>query len=270
MAKASEKARIKYNEKISEYKDIINIILEEEKKISADFGKDKPEHNLDRLFLSNRNLGLVAYYSLLNSLSLSLLSMKNESFLNDARKCIYKAIIYLEQAVSTYLDVPFSEYEERLESIESFNDESRYKLLAKLGFAIDTVEDGFGENSKWKWSFVELKGRFAAVSKNLINFKTLLGKLDPRIEGYECRVAHINLTKELLQNAADGYRQKYELSTRRFDDMQTAINYLSALRRIHIMLGETEEADVAKRKIEIWRTKMEADSKKKKMEKLTR
>ena len=52
--------------------------------------------------------------------------------------------------------------------------------------------------------------------------------------------------------------------------MQTAINYLSALRRIHIMLGETEEADVAKRKIEIWRTKMEADSKKKKMEKRNR
>ena len=33
------------------------------------------------------------------------------------------------------------------------------------------------------------------------------------------------------------------------------------------MLGESEEADVAKRKIEIWRNKMETDIKKKKLEK---
>ena len=80
MAKVSEKAKTKYNEKISEYKDIINIVLEEEKKISADFGKDKPEHNLDRLFLSNRNLGLVAYYSLLKGLNKLVL---NEKKLNE-------------------------------------------------------------------------------------------------------------------------------------------------------------------------------------------
>jgi hypothetical protein len=115
---------------------------------------------------------------------------------------------------------------------------------------------------------VELKGRYAVVAKNLINFKTLFSKLDPRVDGYEARISHINLAKELLQNAADKYRQKYELSTQRADDMQTGINLLSALRRVHIMLGESEESDVAKRKIEIWRTKMETDIKKQKIEKL--
>jgi hypothetical protein len=268
MAKVSEKARRQFFDKIKQYKQAISDILEEEKRTSGAFGKEDLEHNLERLHLSSRNLSLVAYYSVLNSLSLSLLGVKNEAYLNEARKCLYKAIIHLEQAVSTYMDVPFSEYEDRLESIEAYDDPSRYGLLAKLGFAIDMVEEGFGQNSKWKWSFVELKGRYAVVAKNLINFKTLFSRLDPRIEGYEARIAHINLVKELLQNAADGYRQKYELSTQRADDMQTGINLLSALRRVYIMLGESEESDVAKRKIEIWRTKMETDIKKQKIAKL--
>ena len=267
MAKVSDKARRQYLDKIKRYKKTIGEIIEEESKTAAGFGKEDLEHNMDRLNLSSRNLSLVAHYSLLNSLSVALLGVKNEAFLNDARKALYKAIIYLEQAVSAYIDVPFSEYEDRLDAIEGFDDESRYTLLTKLGFAIDTVEAGFGQNSKWKWSFVELKGRFATVAKNLINFKTLFARLDPRIRGYEARVAHITLAKDYLQRAADGYRQKYELSTLRSDDIQTGINYLAALRRVHIMLGESEEADVAKRKIEIWRNKMETDIKKKKLEK---
>ena len=69
------------------------------------------------------------------------------------------------------------------------------------------------------------------------------------------------LAKKLLEGAADQYRQKYELTTRRFDDMRLAINYLSALKRIHTLLGETEGAEVTKRKIEIWKSKMESDMK---------
>jgi len=270
MAKVSEKARRQYTDKSREYRRLIGRILEEEKKAVAAFGKEDLEHNMARLELAEDNLTLVSYYVLLNSLSLSLLGVKNEAFLNDARKCLYKAIIYLEQAVSTYLDVPFSEYEDRLDSIGAFDDEARFKLLAKLGFAMQAVEDGFGQNSKWKWSFVEINGRFAAVAKNMIHFKTLFAKLDPRVDGYEARVAHINLVKDYLQRAADGYREKYELSTMRSDDMQTGINYLAALRRVHIMLGESEDADVAKRKIGIWRSKMETDIKKQKTERLSK
>ena len=53
----------------------------------------------------------------MNSLSLSFLGVKNEAFLNEARKCIYKALIYLEEIVSPIIDAPFSDYEQGLETI---------------------------------------------------------------------------------------------------------------------------------------------------------
>jgi hypothetical protein len=149
-----------------------------------------------------------------------------------------------------------------LAAIESFSDESRYSFVRKLGFAIESLKEGFGENSKWKWSFVELEGRFAVVAKNLLNLKTLISGMDPRAEGYSARLSHLSLVKELCQQAADRYREKYELSTMRIDDIKAGINFLTALRRLHVVLGESDQAEVVKKKAEIWRTKMENDLKK--------
>ncbi|GAH58249.1 unnamed protein product, partial [marine sediment metagenome] len=104
------------------------------------------------------------------------------------------------------------------------------------------------------------------VTKNLINLKTFTANLDPRIEGYSERLAHLNLTKRLLQQASDRYREKYELSTHRLDDIKRAISFLSALRRLHILLGESDQVEDIKKKIDIWRAKMEADQKKREQE----
>jgi hypothetical protein len=62
-----------------------------------------------------------------------------------------------------------------------------------------------------------------------------------------------------LQRSADRYREKYELSTLRIDDFKLAISFLAALRRIHILVGETENADQIKKKMDVWKTKMETD-----------
>jgi len=160
------------------------------------------------------------------------------------------------------LDVPYSEYESGVQSVDGVAQRQKYTLIRKMGFAIDSVIEGFGENSKWKWSFVELKGRYAVITKNLINLKTVLSQMDPRVEGDSEIRAHMDLSRRLLQQSADRYREKYELSTLRLDDIKTAINFLSALRRLHVLFGESEEADVIKRKIDIWRAKMEDDQRK--------
>jgi len=264
MPKVNEKARKKYQSRILEYKTVINQLIQDEKRNSLRLVKGDKTHNHQRLDLAIQNLSLVSYYTLINSLSLTLLGIKNDSLLNEARKCLYKAIIYLEEVVTAFIDVPFSDYEEALESIADLGDAERYELMNRIGFAIESVGDGFGENTKWKWSFVELEGRYATVAKNMINFKTFIAKLDPRIEGYRERVAHSDLAKRLLQKTADGYREKYELLTKRIDDIRLAIQYLSALRRIHVILGESEKAEVTKRKIDVWKQKMEMDLKEKK------
>ena len=45
----------------------------------------------------------------------------NEALLNDARKCLYKSIIYLEDIVSNYVDCPFSDYEDGVYSVPGTN-----------------------------------------------------------------------------------------------------------------------------------------------------
>ncbi len=259
MKRPSEEAKKKYSEYIKDYKTAIDLIHEKQKKVKE---SKSPGTGYQKLALADDNLNLVANYLLMNSLSLSFLGVKNEAYLNEARKCLYKTIIFLEEIVSSGIDVPFSDYEQGLASIEAFSDDARYALARKIGFSIDSIKDGFGDNSKWKWSFVELEGRYAVVAKNLLNLKTLIAGMDPRNEGYSARLSHLNLVRELLQQSADRYREKYELSTMRIDDIKLAIHLLAALRRLHMVLGESEQADVVKKKTEIWKAKMEDDIKK--------
>jgi hypothetical protein len=267
MAKVSKQARDKYIENSKEYKQKINAILEKERKIKLNLKKGELSLNPRRIELAEDNIVLVSYYIVLNSLSVSMLGIKNESYLNDARKCLYKSIIYLEEAVTPYIDVPFSELDDHMASIDMIDDKRRYTLVRKLGYSIQAVEDAFGATSKWKWSFVELLGRYATVAKNLLDLKHMIKKLDPRVEGYAERYNWLELVKRLLQKAADKYREKYELSTQRIDDMKLAINYLAALKRLYINLNEIHNIDVVKKKIDVWNTKMEADLKKKEEEK---
>ncbi len=262
MKRPTEEAKHRYAEYIKDYKTVCDALLDKEKKLKESVASGAPEANYHRLALADDNLSLVANYLLMNSLSLSFLGMKNEAFLNEARKCIYKCLIFLEEIVSPAIDVPFSDYEEKLATVETFPDQKRYNLMRKVGFSIDAIEEGYGDNSKWKWSFVEMEGRYAVVAKNFLNLKTLIMGMDPRSEGYSARLSLLNLVKELLQQAADRYREKYELSTMRIDDIKLAIHLLAALRRLHQVLGETEQAEVIKKKTDIWKSKMENDIKK--------
>lgn len=259
MGKISAEAKAQYSERVKAYKHDTEAILQREKNLLRVLEKDDSGAAYKRITLADERMNLASYYLLLNRISVALLGIKNESFLNDARKSCYESIIYLEDVVTGLTDVPFSDYEEKLEEIEGFDDANRYALVRKLGFTIHAVQDAFGDNTKWKWSFVELEGRLSTIAKNLIDLKKLVAGLDPRADKYEQRLAHLNLTKELLQHSADRYREKYELSTLRMDDFKQAIAYLGALRRVHMILSEATQAEVIKKKMEVWRAKMEDD-----------
>ena len=83
--------------------------------------------------------------------------------------------------------------------------------------------------------------------------------LDPRSDNYDTVVYHLRLVKKLLQQSADRYREKYEIATNVITDFKMAIQFLEAVRRMHLMLNEHREADEVKRKLEIWKEKMEKD-----------
>jgi hypothetical protein len=262
MGKITQEQRNRYFEKVKEHRKTIEAGLAKEKILQDLLARDENGSGYKRLVLAEGALDLCSWYILVNTLSVSLLGIKNEDYLLEARKTLVRAVKYLEDTVSGYVDVPFSDYEEKLDAIKDFDADNRFRLLRKLCFAVNSLEDAFGENSKYSASFIELWGKVAAVGRNLINLKTAVPDMDFSSPARATIMSHLGLVKQLFQRSADKYREQYELYTHKVQDFRAAVIFLQALRRLHIVLSERDEAETLKRKIEIWSTKLEADLKK--------
>ena len=263
MAKISEETRLHFNECIQPYKDKINQTMEKEKTMRNAMHEGDIGLEYKKLLLCEDMIYAASLYVAQNSLSLKLLEVKNNDALNDARKMLYKAIIYLEEIVTNVIDCPYSDLIEKHELIQNVDINKRYLIIRKLGLEIQILKDAFGDNSKWKWSFVELEGRFATVAKNLIDMKAAgAAYFDPRAANYETTILYVRIVQKLLDKSANAYRDRYELSTRRIDDMRDAIKYLLALRKLYIVIGRTNESEEIKKKAMVWKDKMDSDQKK--------
>ncbi|HIW37355.1 MAG TPA: hypothetical protein IAA30_10290 [Candidatus Treponema faecavium] len=260
MAKITAEARELFNTKAEPYRTLISGILQNEKEILTLIERESFGTSYKKLILCEEMIYIATIQVLINNLSLLILGTKNTDALNDGRKMLYKAIIYLEECVTPLIDAPFSEYEDRVSEIANMPIEKRYYLVRKLGLAIQLIIDGFGDNTKWKWSFVELQGRFAVVSKNLIDLKQASKDyFDPRSLDYDTTVMFIRLVKKLLSQAGEKYRDRYELSTHRIDDMRIAISLVLALRRLCIIINDVDEAEELKKKAAVWNDRLEKD-----------
>jgi hypothetical protein len=263
MAKISIEERHLYFEKIRVYRETIQMILKQEKTVLAALEEQPDKAAGKRLGLVDEMLNLASHYIILNDMSQSMLKVKNEIALNDARKSLYKSIIYLEEIVTNLVDAPFSEYEDKIAVLESVDAAGRYHLIRKMGLCIDLLENAYGSNTKWRWAFVDMEGRYAAAAKNILNLKKVVAQTDPRSPDYEPTVYHVRLVKQLLDQAANRYREMYELSTNRIEDFKLGIHFLGALRRMYVLLGNRKEAEVIKKKYDVWSAKLETDLRKK-------
>jgi len=265
MTKISSTDRSHYLEKIKPYETVIKTLLNREQATLQDIKQNNDDTGaLKRFFLADEMVFLASNYIVIGGISQSMLNIRSEDALNEARKSIYKAVIYLEQVVTPLVDAPFAEYEARLVKIASVDVKSRYSTVRKLGLVLDLLKNAYGSNTKWQWAFVEIEGRYAAVAKNTLNLKLALRNNDPRSPDYEPTVHYLHLIEKLLAEAADRYREKYELSTNHSDDLKMGIRFLNALRRIHGIFGERYNAEIIKKKAEIWTVKLEHDMKKQK------
>lgn len=263
MSKISEETRLHFSEAILPYKEKVTQTLEKEKTmLNAIHGNDSSSVS-KKILLCEDMIYVASLYIAQNSLSLKVMDVKNNDALNDARKVLYKAIIYLEDIVTNTIDIPFSDLVPLHENIVDVDVSRRYKIIRKLGLVINMLKEAFGDNSKWKWSFVELEGRYTTVAKNFIDMKkAAVDYFDPRSQSYEVTVLYVRMIIKMLNQSATAYRDKYELSTRRIDDMRNAIKYLLALRKLYILLGNSEQAEEVKKKAVVWKDKMDSDQKK--------
>ena len=262
MAKLDAPDRLLYLKKIQPYRTTIQSLITKKDQIEDELGKNFPGASLKRLILTEDMLTLFSNYMVLNGVSEVLLQNRNEDALEKSRKSIYVAIKLLEDTVSPLIDSPFSEYEEMLSEIASVKAKRRYSIIKKLGIAIRILQRSYEHNSRWKWAFVELEGRYAAVAKNILDLKTVIINMDPRSSEYESTLLHLRLVKKHLSWAASRYRDKYELFSNSIDDFNMGIRFLEALRRLHIILGESADAEEVKKKTGIWNTKLQVDIKK--------
>ena len=262
MAKISEETRLHFQEAIQPYKNKIQQTLEKEKTMLNAMHSGDSDLNFKKLMLCEDMIYVSSLYVAQNSLSVKLMEVKNNDALNDARKTLYKAIINLEEIVSNTVDCSYSELDKYQERLENVPVDRRLHVIRKLGLAIDLLVESFGDNSKWKESFVEMRGRHAVVAKNFINMKQASKDyFDHDSKVYEVTVTYVRLIRSLLEKSAGEYRDRYELASRRIDDIRMGINLLIALRRVAMVLGDSEESEAIRKKALVWKNKMEADSK---------
>lgn len=261
MAKITEASRKDFAKSIEPYQEKIDVILQNEKSALKNIGAGSgvPYKKLE---LAEDMIYASSLYVAQNSLSMKILEVKNNDVLNEARKILYKAIIYLEELVTNIIDVSYAELKENYEAIADFPVEKRFHIIKKLGLIISLIEEAFSDNSKWKWSFVELKGRYAVVAKNLIDMRSAAKSyFNPNDENYEITVMYVRMLVKLLEGSASGYRDKYELSTRRIDDMRNGIRFLLARQKLALAINDSKTAEDVKKKAIVWKDKMNADQK---------
>ncbi len=256
-----------YNDYIKEYNHEIDGIKKGIKELSIKKRKTPSITGYYNLESAVEHLKITMLYINISDASLEMLNIKNESFLNNARKEVYKVLQIIEEIVGNDIDRTLKENEEYLERIDRANPQQILSIIQSIQNAINILMKRFGEGSKWKWSFVDIQGRVAIIAKNLINFSDIQKFRDPRSEYYRERQDLLKICKDGLNEAAKQFRNRYEISTKVPSDMLKSIELLSALRKIDVLLGESTEATKLKNTIDALRARLEADEKKKESKK---
>lgn len=257
-----------FNLVVTEYKERVEATNNKAKKMEREgMGGKDINAKLKRIAAANVYLNTVGLYCEMNEKSVEIMNIKNDAYLSNARKNIYQSMKLLESLFDIDLDTPLTESHDKLEELKIFNPRRVLNILKKIEYDIALVEYEEGDNSKWKWTFVEMYGKFTALCKNMIDFKLFSHKAnDPMYEYYEEANELLRMMKRITQNAAQKYRTKYELSTMDVADMNRAIDYMKLLESIHMVLNEQQFIHETKMTTEKWKAKLEADLKKKEEE----
>lgn len=238
--------------KIEQYKPKITTLETECQKLSAGLDRKSGNTSYNRLKLAEKSLDLASNYLVIEALTKQFTGISSAPSLEKARKKILSSLTLMQQVVSGHIDSPFSDYAKYLEEIEEYDDSSRLLLLKKTGYALAATREAFGLNSRWRWIFVEMHGTFAVCAKNFLNLKTFYFNMDPSVPGYPERMDHLKLVRNLLDRAADEYKEKYEIVKIK-EDFVKAIRFLEARRRIELVLNESEHAAKINKKLEVWK-----------------
>ncbi len=258
-----------YNAIVKDLKDQVELVQKKAQKFEREGMRDKLTNSLyKRIIACNAYLDTVNLFCKMNEYSIQIMDIKNDSYLTNARKNTYQAIKMIETIVGHQVDSTLTENEEIMTQLSELTPKRVLFLAKKIEYCIAQVEFSEGDNSRWKWAFTELWGKFATLIKNVVNFKVYVQKMyDPRDPYYAEINEVLQICKRSLEQGAQKYRTKYELSTMDIADMNKGLDLMNLLVRVYVVLNEHQFAQEAKKTIEKWKDKLEQDLKKKEEEK---
>ncbi|HNV44441.1 MAG: hypothetical protein KBG82_09215 [Spirochaetes bacterium] len=190
---------------------------------------------------------------------MSIIGLKHEASLDEARKKIAEIFIRLESITSSVIDLELSEIVKKQKLFPLYKDAQRLELVQRYFYLIERIEKGYGENSKWISSFVDIRGRGANIAKNLLDYIGLRSKNDPSEEGFNERRRLREIVEQSLIQSAKEYRERYEISGHNKEDMKKALDFLRALARMYIAENKREQLERMKKTIFIWNEKFKKD-----------
>ncbi len=261
MATVSKAEKAAYNDEI---KDIKREVEQTKKAINEIIGKKKKHPaiaNYYNLEIASREMDAIENFIKMNDLSVEMLNLRNSTFLENARKEFYKVLQYLEEVVGNQIDRSLKENDEYLATIKEVNPQQILTFIQRMHRILTDLKTNFGQDTKWKWSFVEWQARAAVITKNITSFSEVAKFRDPRTEFFYVRRELMQLCKDSLTEAAKQFRTKYEMAGKARDDLKSSISYLAALRKIHVLFGEDVEATKLKNIIDAAKMALEADDK---------
>lgn len=257
-----------YNDYVAEFKGDIEASLTRIKQADQKMRQMPRIAQYKKIEMVVEYLKIIKLYLSMNDASIEILQLKQESYLNEARKAFYKVLQLFEDVLGADVDRSLNDNDDYLVKIDRVTPLQSLRLMQHVDQSLEDLIDRMGTGSKWKWSFVDMFGRVAVIKRNIISFSDTQKFRDPRSEFYVERQELVQMCKESLKDAAQQYRTKYEQSTKATGDLLKSIELLTALRKIHVIFSETEEATKMKTTIDALRQKIEDEEKQKEKEKL--
>ncbi|MDH4199998.1 MAG: hypothetical protein OEV66_06415 [Spirochaetia bacterium] len=253
-----------YNGKIAEQKKVIAELdkdIAALKKASTQNAKLLPFFHIG---IASKILKQIHLYIDMNNLSERLMGVKNNANLDTAKRLFNKLFLEMEKVVTMNVDVSLTHNKEMLDQIKPMNPRLKLNFYKHVEKGIQRLVRAYGENTKWKWSFPELWGKLAIVGKNLLDYREIQGKRDPREEFFYDRQEMLGIVKEALFSASNQYRDKFEISTKSSADLVYAMKLLEDLRKIATMTGDQELGKKCKSGVDSYKARIKADEKDKK------
>ena len=248
-----------YNEKISDQKKLISELDKEisaYKKAGSHNKKLKPYFHIG---ISAHYMKQIHIYIDMNDLSEKMLDMKNNSFLDNARKLTYKIFSEMESVATMRIDEKLDFNRDKLLAVDQFNPKQKLNLYKHLESVIKRLIASYGQNTKWLWSFPELWAKLAILGKNLVNYREIQSIRNPSEEFYYDRDELLNNVKQGLFAASDKYRDRYELSTKSNHDLLYSIKLLQELKRICSLMGDDATLKKSQAGIDAYKTRIKAE-----------